>query len=299
MLSSEMLDDVIRPLFKNEIAEFRFVDAVRQLDGIRNSYPDLISDKILATEMGLRGLIGHGHFIASQVGRFKSAGYRNTLLFEAYLLSYGMREGKIKPPPNLKKMDQACQSLWNSLLALQAMSNNDLKTAREYFNLIDHNVDDEGRPTLNPFDSLVVYAAIPIAIAASYLGKAEIASAYLQVAKSLKQNKIRFAAEDYPHLPALADLHHAFVTVVLGFGENLSPMYIRSLPGHAHIVARFCQDIAANQSCLNTLETIGRDFKKPLKSAELSLRLKAFSKKLRENAVHVIGGLDREAVIPG
>ena len=81
--------------------------------------------------------------------------------------------------------------------------------------------------------------------------------------------------------------------------ENLSPSYIKSLPGHAHIVARFSQDLAKSPNCCFTLETVGRNYRKPIKPDELSERLKKFAKKLRNNAVHVVGGLDREATNPG
>ena len=289
---TETLENFVIALLDGEISGLRIVEAIRRLEEIRKSYPTLVSDRILATEIGLRGLIGHGHFILSHIKDLKNVEYRNVLLFKSYLLSYGTSDREIKPPQNLEKMDRRIRWLWLSLLALDGVRRNNTKAAGDYFARIDHSID-------NPFDRLLAYAAIPNAISASYLGKDKLAAAYLDVAKSIKPNAKKFGFADYPHLAALADMYHAFVMVVLGFGENLSPSYIKSLPGHAHIVARFSQDLAESPNCCFTLETVGRNYRKPIKPDELSERLKKFAKKLRNNAVHVVGGLDREATNPG
>jgi hypothetical protein len=296
---TEVLENVIIALLNNEIHGLRIKEAISRIEALRKSYPAVVSDRILATEIGLRGLVGHGHFIVSHVKELKNLEYKNVLLFESYLLRFGTRDGVIKAPPNFQKMDKRIRSLWLSLLALDCVSRSDTNGAREYFDAIDHNVDNEGQPELNQFDRLVAYAAIPNAISASFLGKEKIAAAYLDVARSIKKNAKEFGFAEYPHLAALADLHRAFVMVILGYGENLDGDYIRSLPGHAHIVARFCQVLSENVNCLATLELIGTKYEKAIKAQELSERLKKFAKKLRNNAVHVVGGLDREAAVQG
>jgi hypothetical protein len=295
-----ILNYVSRELEHNNVA-----GAVRIFEELRRAGLSFATDRILVSELGVRRLVGHGHTIRTHFPSISSDQYKSMFSYEMALLAYANKEEqRIVPPIDPSNMDQISRSLWLSLLAIESVSFDERRKARNYFASINHRWDQCRDSISTETDLYVAYASVSNAITAAYLGETEALEGYLDVAKLLKANVARVSEiaphehswGTYPQIAILANLYFSFVMVVLGRSDRdiTTSLYIRAIPGPSKILARHCRVLAMSTPSLSAIEGLTKGYDRPVSAFNLAQRLRTFERKLLSNSVNVISGVTGE-----
>lgn len=275
-----MVANLVLPIIYRELDNCRVSDVFEWLqmykhDGLFTSHAE-----IQLIDATLSRMCGKREAYTMLLNYPRDAGSRSDhAKFEIALLKYAKpvaAEELAQHFDEVEGMEAGRRKLWASLLGLSHLREGNMAEANRLYKLVDAKKIREDRTD--------AYCALQVSILAAAFGDAEIAQAYLDLARTINTVNV-YPTNGYPYIALTAHHERAFVNRILGKGEmNVDAEMIKLLRGHSHVIAAHAHTLRLCEQALDTLVDLSSGWKKPLRKDAIRQRLAQFEKGILDKA---------------